>query len=139
MGPKPHPKNAFGLSRDQPDNGLVAVVSHGAQTVVVQAFEKVQYVCLDSPVCVHPAAHFGDVAPGKWASAHGSSTSCMGHSKTCCVAISGTFPLNSRPMHRAAVNETTSESALVHSGVRRQSNVSRNKFHGVAFPRMRQS
>lgn len=71
MGVKPHRKDSFGLSRDEPDNGLVAIVSRDRRMVVGQAFEKVQYVCLNSPTCVHPAAQFGDIAPGKEASIRG--------------------------------------------------------------------
>lgn len=71
MGGKPHPKNSFGLSLDEPDNGLVAVVSKDGRMVVGQAFSKVQYICLNSPHCVHPAVHLGDIPAGKEASARG--------------------------------------------------------------------
>jgi hypothetical protein len=71
MGTKPHRKDSFGLSQDEPDNGLVAVVSRDGQMVVGQAFSRVQYICLNSPHCVHPAVHLGDIPAGKEVSARG--------------------------------------------------------------------
>jgi hypothetical protein len=71
MGVKPHQKQSFGLSLDEPDNGLVAVVSKDGRMVIGQAFSKVQYVCANPPHCVHPAAHFGDIPAGKGVSARG--------------------------------------------------------------------
>ena len=63
MGTRPHAKNSFGESSDMPDNSLTAVVSRDGQWVLGEAFEDAQYICLNAPVCIHPAAFFGDLAP----------------------------------------------------------------------------
>jgi hypothetical protein len=65
MGKRPHRQGNFGQSPDKPDNGLVAVVSRDGKWVIGQAFQDVQYICLNSPVCVHPAAFFGTLTPGQ--------------------------------------------------------------------------
>lgn len=71
MGTRPHPKNSFGLSLTRPDNGLVAVVSRDHRLVVGQAFPRVQYICLNAPVCIHPSPQFGDIAPDHEVTVHG--------------------------------------------------------------------
>lgn len=71
MGTRPHHKNSFGLSLTHPDNGLVAVVSKDHRVVVGQAFPKVQYICLNAPICFHPAPFFGNIDPGREATVHG--------------------------------------------------------------------
>lgn len=65
MGSRPHPNNAWGLSQSHPDDGLVAVVSHDRAWIVGEAFADTQYICLNAPVCVHPAGFFGNLAPGQ--------------------------------------------------------------------------
>lgn len=63
---RPHGANSFGLSRDEPELGLVAVVAEDRGIVVGQAFERVQYFVQNVTLgCIHPAGHFGDVPPGK--------------------------------------------------------------------------
>jgi hypothetical protein len=65
MGNRPHQPAGWGQSPEQPDNGLVAVVGRDGNWVIGQAFEDVQYICLNSPVCIHPAAFFGRLKPGE--------------------------------------------------------------------------
>ena len=65
MGQRPHKHASFGQSPDEPDNGLVAIVSRDGNWTLGQAFQDVQYICLNSPACVHPAAFFGTLAPGE--------------------------------------------------------------------------
>jgi hypothetical protein len=72
MGERPHPKNAFGLSRDEPELGLAAVVSEDGRMVIGQVFDRVQYFVQNVVrACIHPAAHLGDIPPSREATSHG--------------------------------------------------------------------